>query len=365
MWYGDCEIDDESVSSQKTKKWRTISTQEDASSSPQREACIQQTFKSKTTDRCSGLALFGTVPPPLKFSIEQTENCVSCLIDTLKKVNPDAVMVYDIQDEPSRNGTQRPFPFFQTHEPKLYSKLLGKYAPNLATIVYRAMIPGQDISEFENWVHEAVNEFNVQNMVIVGGSSMYNRPLIAVKDATKLITEKYPDVYLGGITIPERHRDRGNEHLTIHEKCTQGIGFYTSQVVYNADNAIALLRDYDELCKQQGKEPIRLVFTFAPFGSESTVHFLRWLGVELPEGTVKRVISRPSLKARVEESVEICWENWKRILDASRRLKLSVPIGFSVESVSKSKMESEAAVDLFNMLKEEMETYYASRNASH
>ncbi len=51
---------------------------------------------------------------------------------------------------------------------------------------------------------------------------MYNKPLIAVKDATKLIAEKYPDVYLGGITIPERHRDRGNEHKTISEKCSQG-----------------------------------------------------------------------------------------------------------------------------------------------
>lgn len=149
------------------------------------------------------------------------------------------------------------------------------------------------------------------------------------------------------------------------ETYSLGIKFYTSQVVYNADNAIALLRDYDELCKLEEKEPTRLVFTFAPFGSESTVHFLRWLGVELPEGTVKRVISRPSLKARVDESVEICWENWKRILDASRRLKLSVPIGFSVESVSKSKMESEAAVELFKMLKEEMESYFTLKNVSH
>jgi len=365
MWYGDCEVDDDSVlTSHISKKWRTISTQEDASTSPERES-NQKSFKSKTEDRCSGLALFGTVPPPLKFTLEQTENCVSCLIDTLKKINPDAVMVYDIQDEPSRNGTPRPFPFFQTHEPKVYAKLLGKYAPHMATIVYRAMIPGQDINEFERWVHDAVHEDNTRHMVIVGGSSMYNQPLIGVKDATKLISEKYPEVYLGGITIPERHRDRGNEHLTITEKCSQGIGFYTSQVVYNADNAIALLRDYDELCKQHGKEPNRLVFTFAPFGSEATVGFLRWLGVELPEGTVKRVISRPTLKQRVDESVEICWENWKRILDASRRLKLKVPIGFSVESVSKSKMESEAAVDLFNMLKEEMEVYYSMRNASN
>lgn len=78
-------------------------------------------------------------------------------------------MIYDIQDEPSRNGTQRPFPFFQTHEPRYFAKLLGKYAPHMATIVYRAMIPGQELQEFESWIHEAINEFNTQNMVLVGG----------------------------------------------------------------------------------------------------------------------------------------------------------------------------------------------------
>jgi len=66
------------------------------------------------------------------------------------------------------------------------------------------------------------------------------------------------------------------------------------------------------------------------------------------------------LQARVEESMQICWENWKRILDASKRLKLSVPIGFSVESVSKSKNEQEAAIQLFAMLKEEMDLHFSS-----
>jgi hypothetical protein len=58
-------------------------------------------------------------------------------------------------------------------------------------------------------------------------------------------------------------------------------------VVYNVDVAIWLLRDYDELCKERGVKPARLIFTFAPFGRADTCTFLKWLGVEIPLGTGK------------------------------------------------------------------------------
>lgn len=59
---------------------------------------------------------------------------------------------------------------------------------------------------------------------------------------------------------------------------------------------IWLLRDYDEACKAGNIQPARLIFTFAPFGRKDTAHFLKWLGVEIPEGTEKRVLSRASVK---------------------------------------------------------------------
>jgi len=358
MWYGDEGVEEDIFDTPKLKQRKSLSNLVAPTIEP---TAATNNFQTKVKDRCSGLALFGTVPPPSKFSSDQAENFARGLAESISHIAPDAVMIYDIQDEPSRNGTQRPFPFFNTHEPRAYASLLEKSNPGLETIVYRAMIPGQTMEQFNSWLRETIEEYKTKHMVVVGGSSMYNQPLIPVMEATKLIKDNHPQVLLGGIIIPERHRDRGNEHIRIIEKCDSGIGFYTSQVVYNADNAIALLRDYDELCKEQHKEPTRIVFTFAPFGSDATVQFLKCLGVELPEGTVKRVLSRPTLKARVEESIQICWENWKRILDASKRLKLCVPIGFSVESVSKSKMEQELAYELFNTLREEMEEYYVSK----
>ncbi len=59
--------------------------------------------------------------------------------------------------------------------------------------------------------------------------------------------------------------------------------------------------------------------------------------------------------------VSICWENWRRILDACRRLKIDVPIGFGVESVTKSKAEQDAAINLFKELRFEMDNFYSSK----
>jgi len=351
MWYTD---EEELVSSEENLTFTWRRAQNAIQEPKQRED--DGHFKDKVKDASRGLCLFGTVPPPVKLPIQQVETIASSVGDSIRSLRPDAVMIYDIQDEKSRDGSDRPFPFFKTHEPTVYAQLLERHTA-CETIVYRALCPGQDQQQFCDWVSEAMT-YGTKNMVIVGGNPCPNQSLLSVPEASKLIGEKYPQVFLGGIIIPERHRDRGSEHQRITEKTETGVAFFTSQVVYNADNAIALLRDYDELCKTTGREPVRLIFTFAPFGSESTFKFLRWLGVELPEGTVKRVLSRPNLKARVEESVEICWENWTRILAASKRMKLSVPIGFSVESVSKSKVEQEAAVSLFEALREEMQSYF-------
>lgn len=36
---------------------------------------------------------------------------------------------------------------------------------------------------------------------------------------------------LGGIVLPERHRDKGAEHLILKRKQQAGLSFFTSQVV--------------------------------------------------------------------------------------------------------------------------------------
>jgi hypothetical protein len=342
--------------------------------------CRKLDLRQKIKDTTRGVCLFGTVPPPLKVAHETVDACAREIAEALRTLKPDGVIVYDIQDEKSRSGEERPLPFSQTHEPRVFAQLLIQHScscrdEELEPIVYRAIGPDEyentpeTMTKIRNWLSESWDIYGVRNLVLVGGSfSGISLPphttATTVHDVATMITnETECDYFLGGVTIPERHRDKGNEHQRLIDKVECGIDYFNSQVVYNADNAIWMLRDYDELCKQRGIRPVRVIFTFAPFGSENTVRFLRWLGVELPEGTVKRVLSRANLKLRVEESIEICWENFRRILDATRRLKLSVPLGVSVECVSKSKMESDGALQLFSILKSEMDAFYSKESS--
>jgi len=317
-------------------------------------------------DPLRGVCLFGTVPPPKKLSEDVVKQAVRDIAQTAIRIQCDGLIVYDIQDEPGRDpsGSERPFPFSPTHEPRQFAKELF-ISTKIPTIIYHAVKQHTDINEFHEWLTETYENYHGRNIVLVGGTSQ--DPGMSVGEAAQIILDRNnaflgswqirDQFFMGGITIPERHRDKVNEHITIAKKSLNGIGFFTSQVVYNADNAIWLLRDYDEYCKEKEIKPVRIIFAFAPFGRESTVTFLRWLGVELPEGTVKRVLSRPTPKQRVDESLQICWENFRRILDASKRLKISVPIGLTVESVSKFKDEQEAASRLFVELKKEMDDY--------
>ncbi|PRP84040.1 hypothetical protein PROFUN_08502 [Planoprotostelium fungivorum] len=347
------------------------------------EKVLRQDFRHKVRDHSRGVCIFGTVPPPSKVATDKVEEFAKGIVNSLQSVEPDGVIVYDIQDEKSRSGEERPFPFSQTHEPREFARLLVQHSSSddgsttqIEPIVFRAHEPSEairdkaHINKIYNWLNETWDEYDVRNLVLVGGSSIIThpteeeelKPSMSVQQISQLIVDEHDrDWLLGGITIPERHRDRGNEHQRLLHKVESGIEFFTSQVVYNADNAIWLLRDYDEACKERNIKPVRIIFTFAPFGSDGTVKFLRWLGVEVPDGTMKRVLSRPTLKQRVDESNEICWENFTRILAACQRLKISVPIGVSVECVSKSKMESDGALELFKMLKDEMLAFYSKR----
>jgi len=124
---------------------------------------------------------------------------------------------------------------------------------------------------------------------------------------------------------------------------------------------ISFLRDYNQICLEKGVQPARIILAFAPFGRLNTLQFLRWLGVEVAEGTASRVLSRGVTDLCLQESIQICRENLRRIIEAHRLWKLNIPLGIAVESVSKFRDEQKAAEDLFRILRDELTNYYLSQ----
>jgi len=314
-----------------------------------------QSFEDLVNSKYKGLCLYGTVPPRKCTPLERVRSFAKKLVEDVEKLGVDALVIYDVQDEPSRSGECRPFPFAQSYEPEFYAKIVKEFTTRpLECIIYRAL-PYITKEQFLSFLDFAKNEANCTYIALVGGPAKYNG--LSVIEAARIARQTSYNFCVGGITLAERHRDAGNEDEIVAGKVENGLQFFTSQVVYNADNAISFLRDYDELCKRENRTPGRIIFTFAPFARQETADFLVWLGVELPKGTVKRVLSRDTPKARVDEAVEICRENLKRILDACERYGIDVPLGFNAECVSKHKEEIEGALELFAVLKDEMDLY--------
>eukprot|EP00457_Paulinella_chromatophora_P007182 gb/GEZN01007203.1/.p1 GENE.gb/GEZN01007203.1/~~gb/GEZN01007203.1/.p1 ORF type:complete len:439 (-),score=85.15 gb/GEZN01007203.1/:194-1510(-) len=325
---------------------------------PDSEAAGGESFATKLKDTSRGVAVFGSVPPPKRLPMSTVKKIASIVGEEMEQLRPDAILIYDIQDEKSRNGEQRPFAFSHTHPPRMYAGLLRESAKSPAMVVYRAMRAGEDEERFGAWLEECSLDQGLSNFVLVGGERKDKSvKLLNVDDASK-VAKGRNGLCCGGIMLPERHRNKRDEHVRMAHKVAAGLDFFTTQVVYSADLAIWVLSDYDRLCKEKGLTPVRILLTFAPFGSEETLKFMQWLGVDIPMGTQQRVLSKEGVKACVNESMHICIENWKRILDACRRLKLSVPLGVSVEAVSKSRTEQHGANELFKLLKAQLDIYY-------
>jgi hypothetical protein len=198
-------------------------------------------FSVKVLDASRGISLFGTVPPPKKVSVSM-QDTADAVGKQLSEIEPDGVVIYDIQDEPSRSGEKRPFPFFPTYGPRDYGQMLQPHlARGTELVIFRSLVPGETEQEFKDWAETSINEFNVNNWVIVGGQRT-ELPMLSVEEASGYMSKAGRNVILGGITLPERHRDKNDEPHRISNKVAMGVSFFTSQVVYNVDNVIWFLQ---------------------------------------------------------------------------------------------------------------------------
>jgi hypothetical protein len=282
-------------------------------------------------------ALFAITPPRRSTPAERLQDIAAATIDRLDRLDLDGLVLYDIDDESSRNQLERPFPFSPTVDPSVYRSDHLK-AWRTPVIVYRA------VGKYEReGLHEWMAEQNAQDTltVLVGAASSGARPAVSLADAQLMCADLNPDLLLGGVAIPERHSRRENEHLRLIAKQESGCRFFVTQVVYDVNAAKNLVSDYRYECVSRGLDPVPIVFTFSVCGSMKTLEFLRWLGVDVPrwvENDLRH--STDPLAASLEHATATAVE----LVDYCRRL--DVPFGLNVESVSIRREEIEASVDL-------------------
>lgn len=295
----------------------------------------------KIINRKSGIILYGITPPKIGTTPEKISEIASLQIQRLESLNIDGLILYDIQDETSRTTTERPFPFLQTLDAYTYSK---DYLSSLPTpkIIYRS-VGKYTKAELSQFLKTASPKHNLT--VFVGAASMQQTVNMTMSDAYKLKSETNSNLLLGGVTIPERHQNKGDEHLRVFHKIAQGCRFFVSQGVYDVNASKNFLSDYYYYGLEHNIPLVPIIFTLTPCGSLKTLQFMKWLGISIPKWLKNELIHAQDI---LQKSVNFSEQNWielKAFADDK-----NIPIGCNIESVAIRKVEVEASIELVNRL---------------
>ncbi len=286
----------------------------------------------------SGMVFYSLTPPKITTEPERVSAIAYNQVERLKNLDIDGLILYDIQDESLRTEKERTFSFIPTIAPDQYGK---SYLDELSVpkIIYKS-IANLNHTDFSAWLQR--NQ-DLEYAVFVGASS--NQQVAATNfslaDAYQLRQEQHPGLMLGGVTIPERHQKKGDEHLRIFNKMSQGCSFFVSQCVYNLHDTKNLLSDYYYHSREAGNKLAPIIFTLAPCGSLKTLQFMEWLGIEVPKWLYNDLRHAKDI---LQSSLDTCTHIAEEILNYAQIKQ--IPVGFNIESVSIKKEEIDAAQEL-------------------
>lgn len=296
------------------------------------------------------LTFFEMVPPPLG----KPEGAQASLEEARQvKDRVDAVNLPEIHDE--GRSEARSAKFVPRESPRVLAKYLQKEL-DLPVVVNRCTVRDPNLLQ---WMRHTIDDYGVYDLVFVGGeSSQVAYPGPSVSKAAAMVREAGYPVTLGGICIPSRHHEADR----MRAKVAAGIGFFTTQVLYDPNDIVWLIQQLN------GFES-RIFLSFAPVSHPRDLQFLRWLGADIPVDLDAYLLKggHGSADSSPEESGE---GNafFRRSLDLCQRILIEVfdnlppeppPIGLNIEHINKRNFA--AAVLMLNRLVD----LYRMRVASH
>lgn len=280
---------------------------------------------------------YAIVPPGQTVPVERRRALAAAQSAHIASLPIDALLVYDVQDEGSRNGSPRPFPFRPKVDALDYALdelVLG----SLPVVVYRA-VAQQNEASLCSWLERL--EARDARGILVGAPSREAPSSLTLGEAYALCRRHASRVPLGGVVIPERHRGAGTEDARVFAKMREGCGFFVSQTLWSEVGAQRFLRDLRLRAETENRAVPTIIFTLSPCGSAQTLEFLEWLGVDVPASTKRDLLSA---KDMFERSIELAIEAFVNVFECAR--EHGIPVGCNVESVSTRPAEVEASMEL-------------------
>ena len=283
-------------------------------------------FRDKVRKPKRPVVVYEILPPRVK---DGTLNSYAEKISSLlSQTHIDAINIPEVRDEIGRG--ERPVKNLERAEAREFGKLLQDNV-GIEAIINRVTVH-EEVKEQNQWIKQTFYDYDIENLILVGGESgkiNYSGP--SVNETAEYITRDLNagkfDFFCGGIAIPSRQIE--SEKLL--RKGSNGIEFFTTQVLYDSGKIKKMLKYYDDICRKNRVLPRRILLSFAPVSSKKNIDFLKWLGVEIPKQTETDLINVGT--GMTEKSLEIATSILDEILTSNEKLGITVPIGLNVEHI--------------------------------
>jgi hypothetical protein len=302
------------------------------------------TLAEKILTKSPGICLYGIAPPKRAIGDDALRTLVEAQRARISALPVDGLVVYDIEDESSRTDEPRPFPFLPTIEAAAYADSMLREL-GIPKIVYRPVARFDRVT-FETTMRAEAERADDRFTVLVGAPSRAAASEgIPLGEAYRVAKDVAPSLLVGGIAIAERHGHGFVEHERMIAKMDRGCRFFVTQAVYDVTSTKSLISDLAIQLERDRREPVPLIVTFAPCGSEKTLEFMEWLGIAFP-----RWLKNDLRRSRdiLETSVALATRIGEELVYYAREHR--IPLGINVESVSVRKAEIDASVALFHAL---------------
>ena len=259
----------------------------------------------------------------------------------------DRLDAFDVPELVDENHDGRPY--YRSGDTRPFARALSQdlRRPVLVNKVV-AHLPSS--AALQRWAEETLAQ-GLLGQVFVGGSSRYiPYPGPTVLEADRLCGPLLARAggVLGNIAIPQRV---GEAHRML-AKTRAGAAFFTTQIVFDGELVLKLLREYDGLCRQSGLAPSSVLISLAPIADEGDTEFVRWLGADIPESAERAILNGDDAEASVR-SVRHALGVWKAVRDGAKRLALEIPVGVNVEQVTQRHLG--AAVEMLQAIAAEID----------
>jgi hypothetical protein len=295
-------------------------------------------FLDKIKKRKSGILLYGITPPKAITPVEKLPSIAEKSLNTLRGLDIDALIVYDVQDESTRTNEERPFPFSSALDPFTYTT---RYLSELSIpkIIYRpaSMFTKEELSSWLNGL-----KTHGFHPIFVGLPSPEFIPKTTLAEAYEIWRRDHQEhSVIGAVTIPERHAILRDEDVRMLDKVNCGVSFFVSQCIFNVGYTKQMLEALVTSCHTKQQQLPTIIFTLTICGSLKTLSFMEWLGIHVPEDIKEelKVSSNPAGR-----SVEIATNIANDLIQFCQ--ERSIPFGFNIESVAVRKEEVDASLEL-------------------